>query len=190
MLTLLPLFNILANGYWLFGIIYKGKLKEVIRLKKQIARSITNIKTFVFEYSDFQYKFDGVIPNEHIAREDLKWYHMWPTWIPLVIVYLYRNRMDNCDGSEKICRWLYKSLLNNHPSYIGKIKYHKSIYVPYFPWNLAKTHYFSVLEFGDCEVFHNKKHICFSVGKITDETKDELATRYLKGDKRYVWIRW
>lgn len=186
----LTIFNILFNGFWLIKIILAGKLKEVRQLKRSIETKIDNIKTFVFEYSDFKYKFDGIVPNDKIPRDQLKWYHMWPTWVPLVIVYLYRGRRDNCDGSEKISRWLYKTLLKNHPSYKNKIHYRKCIYVPYIPKYLDKVHYFSVLSFGDTEVFHNREHICFSVGLITDETKDQLAIRYRHGDERYIWLKW
>jgi len=175
----LSFFTICANAYWLTRLLFSGKIKETrdkIRAVKKELLSITDLNR---EYAKFSYQFDGVTKTGIFA--------MWPTWIPCIAVMFYRGLSDNCDGAEHYCRWLFKTLKANSRIF-DDLVVKKVIYVPYKleAKSFKTVHYFCIVG-SRYELKHND-YACYSNGKVTFETKDELAQRYLRGETKYIWL--
>ena len=177
----LMIFSILANIYHLICMTLKGKLKSTIAEKKAIESNILCIEDINVEYSKFTYQYDGLVKGTSIFAK-------WPTWIPLILVFIYRSKRDNCDGADRYCRWLFK-VMGKKSDILKAIKAKQVIYVPTrlsFK-SLTRVHYFNIV--GNQYELENDKYLCYSNGKVTNETKEQLATRYLKGDNKFLFIK-
>ena len=65
----------------------------------------------------------------------------------------------------------------------GNWKIRKNIYTPIHPfYTITKTHYFlSVLS-------PNGVEYQMSNGKVTQESRDAVAARLLRGEHKYIWL--
>ncbi len=177
-LTLLQVFNIIANAYWLIKLIISGKYKAQLEGLRHIKHGIKSIADVEREYKLYNFIFDGITKGGLFKK--------WPTWIPLPIVFLAKERKDNCDGSQSWLSWLMKQLHKNDKS-SDRYKYKQKIFVPLLPWKLDRVHYIGIIY--DMESPLTDPYKCYSNGKITSETYDDLALRFLCGDQRYTWIK-
>lgn len=176
-ITLLSFFNIMANSFWLIKMFILGTFSEKRKELKNIAAGIKTIADVEREYKLYKYVYDGITKDGVFGK--------WPTWIPLPIVFLAKNRQDNCDGSYAWLRWLMKQFKKNNKN-AARFKYERKIYVPIMPWKLDKVHYIGVVT--DLNSTIENAYKCYSSGKITSELYDQLALRLLQGDQRYIWI--
>jgi hypothetical protein len=161
--------SFIANVYWLVKIIYNKKLKSTLA---EMRAEAVKIKTFAKVeklYTRFNYQFDGIADWPGILGK-------WPTWVPLIVVFFYRKKKDNCDGAEKYARWLIKHLNKNKGK---KVTAKKQIYVPLL--NLKKVHYFTVV--NDPEAWTNR--LVFSDGVVW-RASAEVFLRMANGYEKRV----
>jgi hypothetical protein len=175
------IFSVIANAYHLFIIIITGKLLSVKREMRDVKSRLETVVDVHVEYTRFKYKFDGIFESKTVFGK-------WPTWIPLVTVLFYKQKQDNCDGADVYCRWLFRQLSNKYPQY-NSIIAKRVIYVPYLISikSLFTVHYFTIVG-NQYEIDHNL-YQCYSSGKITNETKEELALRLLNGNDKFLFIK-
>ena len=161
--------SVIANTIWIVRMIKNKALKSTIQEMKTEAAKIKNWKTVTKKYSQFNYKYDGFADMPGV-------FGMWPTWVPLMVVFFYRVKMDNCDGAERYARWLIKQFNKNQGQ---NVKARKQIVVPLL--NLKKVHYYTVV-YGPEAWSHN---LVFSSGQIWI-AKPELYKAMASGYDYYV----
>ena len=174
--TLLPLFSLFGNSYWLIRMLVTGKTKVVLADMRQTAIcAAADWGNLMAQYKRFAYRFDGIFNVTGV-------FGMWPTWIPLPIVFFAKSLNDNCDGADVYARWLINKFNTGNgrlPQY--KVKAKRAIYVPTAIKNLAHVHYITTTDNG----------YIFSSGHVYvpgETTPDKIAQGNLKG-ANYVWLR-
>lgn len=187
MLTILQVFNVVANLRWLIEMWIKGELVSTFKEMKDISEKITNIGKVIDEFDAYEYQYDGIL---NIKSGIFSVFSMWPTWVPLTVVFIYRKKSGNCEDASMWAKWLVRKLKKNNEYFRTRVKSRLVIYTPYVLNKLNQVHWFTIIKFRGAGIFEDGKDICFSSGVITKESKDDLALRYLKNDSRYIWLMW
>lgn len=185
-MVLVTFFNTILGNLWHLGrMLVTWKLIAAIKLKRKISKSVTTFDKLKKEVAPFKYEFDGPLKKGIFS--------MFPTWVPLIIVFLDRNKTDNCDGAAHYTMWLWRQLKKNKPTITKVLSLKHNIYVPYIIWRKKdgkrelmfwKVHYVVIVTNHE-----TCKLSMLSNGQYTDETPDTLASRYLRDEYRYIWMK-
>lgn len=167
--------NIFGNLFAVARLIKNGNLKNALRDWKAIKKNCENFEDFAVFYGLFKYEYDGLTdkPLKHLSI-----LNKFPTWTSLPFITVANGVRGNCQDAS----FLAKVMLRKYKD----IQFTHNIYVPINPIHLDKVHYIVTIKIeGITSQLSN--------GKITEESRDRLANRYLNnaGRKRkinYVWI--
>lgn len=178
-----PLFTFAFNSYYLVKITITGNIFTLLREKREITKTITSITKLIYEYKNFRYIFDGFYNK--VGKQTLL--SKWPTWVPLVIVFLYRNKKDNCEGATVYAKWLLKALKKNSPEARKRFQGTTEVIVPYtFPAMALGPHYIYVLS-RKGETDKTLPDLVLSNGKASIENKEDFGDKFV-GNKEYLWM--
>jgi len=182
-----PIFNIVGNIWWILKGIYTLEIFKAYQEMKIIKKNLTSFKEVVFQYNKFLYVFDGVQSFYKVIEkksQSKSIFAKYPTWIPLSIVFFMKEKNDNCEGADVYARWILRSFKKNVGIKKDELDFRTVIYIPTKPFKdvLMLVHYFTIVNYLDYSY-------CFSNGQVSEETKDDLAFRYLHGSENYIWIK-
>lgn len=176
-------FTVVFNAYHLLKIIFTGKFFAIQREKKEIKSEITSITKLIYEYRNFRYLHDGLYNK--VGTQTLL--SKWPTWVPLITVFIYRDKHGNCEDASAYAQWLFRALKKNSVEAKKRFSGQVEVMVPYtFPEMLLGPHYIYVLR-RKGEVDKTLPNVILSNGKSTLERKEDLAKRFVGSDK-YFWM--
>lgn len=176
------LWDTLGNLWWYLKINLKGDWDTTsIQLNTQrahldlVAEMFDPVVMIQEAVANSSYGLDGLFKDVPVLDR-------WPTWTQTARIHLYRNRVGNCQDHMHFAKWNMQYLNSIHASF-KQWKIRKNIYTPINPiYTLTKTHYFlSVLSPNGIEYQ-------ISNGRVTMESRDSLASRFLKGAHVYVWL--
>lgn len=163
-------FTVCGRGFWYIKLFLLGpkNWKETTKKMKSILNEIETFDELKAFYEDFQWIKDGLFNCECVLNR-------WPTWKASIRIIFHRGLRGNCDDAELLSAWLVDNFKKEH------CEYKKNIYVPVYPNNYDKAHYFASVKNKGIEYQ-------FSSGSASVESADNLAVRYLGEKIKYIWL--
>ena len=166
-LTIQVVWNVLINLFWFIRFTVTWKWPTVYKEVKRINRRVKSIADAMIEYRKFRYEYDGITKD---AKGIFKFLNMYPTWTAHPWILVGRGLEGNCMDAVIYGKWLLRKVPN-------KVRADVQIYIPLKPFSpLRKVHYYMSIS----------KYQQWSNGKISTESKMDLARRYLRNKDAIV----
>jgi len=179
--TVFAIFTIIGRAVWYLKMIFAGRKSWKAITKKidstvQVCSEFNSVKIL---FGNFKYQYNGLIKYDPEANKIKRIFGKWPTWKASVRIIFFRGIKGNCEDAEVYSKWLINNY--NRLGFGYKAEYQQNIYLPLKVSNWDKAHYFATVKSHD-------KEYQFSNGKITVETRDKLAKRYLNKGVEFTWL--